>query len=459
MHIQRFDRGYSRRKFMADAARGILSAGVLAPLWKTAAATGDVAAAYPDELLSLEGYTRGRIRTGDDITADNVDHVKDLLEPVRYEQIRNQGRRLKTTRTTTDVMRLSPWEYIEATLRNAGQARFDERGNVVAGDGRPWIGGNPFPDPKSGIELFAAQTLSWGRHDASLYAFHEFDLNAAGSVLFNYEGGWAELSAVARVTLDPKPYWPGHEDKLRYQSVFFTSPQSSRGSAFLNVWDYDHQSFPKLYGYIPEFRRIRQLPTDQRFEPLVPGSTQYLSDAWAAGDPLLTWGNFRIVGRAPFLAAVSNNWNAAHDNWKHAIHGGQKNESFFDTTVELVPETIIVEAEPVKFPRAPVSRKRVWFDARNQVVVGMLTYDRKGLPYHSFDGAYSLYEAGDRVERDGKHPYWSWTHVHATDIQTGSMTRLEQVKLVDRIHRSSANDPSIYDRYLTQSALMRLGTV
>ena len=459
MHIRRYDAGYSRRHFLKSAAVGA-SAGVLAPLLKVLAATGDATKAYPEELLSIEGFTKGKIKTGDEITAANVEHVKDLLEPIRYEQIVKQGRKLKVAKTTTDLMRLSPWDYIEATLRNAGKAKFDGKGNVVNGaDGQPWIGGNPFPDAKTGIELFAAQTLSWGRHDASFYCCLIDTVDHEGNIKFKYSAGWAELSTVARVTLDPKPYWPEHKDKLRFQSVFFLSPQNFRGTSFLNVWDYDHSTFPMLYGYVAEFRRIRQFPTDQRFEPLVPGATLYLSDAWAAGDPLHTWGNYNIVGRGPFLAGVSGGWNADHPNWEHKTHGGPKGNMFWDTTVELVPEAIIVEAEPVKFPRAPVSKKRVWFDARNQTVIGMTTFDRKGQPYRSFDGAYSLYDSGDKRVMDGKHPYWSWTHVLASDIQTNSVTRLQQVKSLEEIHRSGANDPTIYERYLTQKALMHLGAV
>jgi len=458
MNPIKFDRGYSRRKFLADAGRGILATGVLMPLWEAVAATGDIAKAYPDELLSIEAYTKGKIKTGDYITDKNVEYVKDLLEPIRYEQILKHGRRLKVAKTTTDVMKTSPWEYIEATLRNAGKARFDVKGNVVAPDGRPWIGGNPFPDPKTGVELFAAQTLSWGRHDASFYAINVSEVEKDGEVRFAYSGGWAELSPVARVVMDPKPYWTGHESRLRYQSVFFTKPYTFRGSSFLSVWEYDHSKFPSLYGYVPEFRRIRQLPSDQRFEPLLPGSSMYLSDAWAAGDPLHTWGNYRIVGRGPFLAGMSDGWNADHENWEHKTHGGPKGKTFWDTTVELIPEAIIVEAEPTGFPRAPISKKRVWFDARNQVVVGMMTYDRKGQPFRSFDGAYSLYESGNRKVMDGAHPYWSWAHVTASNIQSGTVTRLEQVKVIESVHRSGANDKSIYDRYLTQAALMKLGS-
>lgn len=462
MRLLRYDRGYSRRKFMSDAAVGILGTGVLMPLWEAIAATGDISKAYPDELLSIEGYTKGRIKTGDYITSANVELVKDLLEPVRYEQILKMGRKLKVVKTTRDIMRLSPWDYLEATVRNAGKAGYDAKGNVVnKADGKPWIGGNPFPDPKTGLDLFAAQTLSWGRHDASFYAIKMYSSDAAGSgsVKFNYEGGWAELSPVARVTMTPKPYWPGFEDKLRYQSIFFLKPQNFRGTSFLNIWDYDHSTFPMLYGYVAEFRRIRQFPTDQRFEPLLPGLSLFLSDAWAAGDPLYTWGNYKIVGRGPFLAGLSESWNSAHDNWEHTTHGGAQGKLFWDATVELVPEAIIVEAEPVKFPRAPVSKKRVWFDARTQCVIGMVTYDRKGQPYRSFDGAYSLYDAGGKKFMDGKHPYWSWAHVTASDIQTGSVTRLEQVRQLENSHFSGANDPRIYDRYLTQKALMALGAI
>ena len=460
MNIRRFDRGYSRRKFLADASRGLLATGVLAPLSKVIAATGSIAKAYPDELLSIEEYSRGRLKAGDEITANNVELVKSLLDPVRYKQILTEGRKLKIAATTTDVMRLSPWEYIEATLRNAGKAGFDAKGNVVnAADGEPWIGGNPFPNPKTALEIFAAQTLSWGRHDASMYALKMDVVGTSGDVQYSYTGGWAEMSPVARITLDPKPYWTPHKDKLRFQSVFFLSPQGIRGTSFLNVWDYDHGSLPRLYGYLPEYRRIRQLPTDQRFEPLVPGATLYLSDAWAAGDPLHSWGDYKIVGRGPYLAGISNGWAADHPNWEHKTHGGPKGKTFLDTTVELIPETVIVEAVPVKFPRAPVSKKRVWFDTRNHTVVGYMTYDRRGQPFRSFDGSYSLYENGQKQFLDGKHPYWSWTHVHAADLQGGGVTRMEQVRGIEGAVSSGANDPKMYERFLTQSALIRLGAV
>lgn len=455
MHIGRFGAGFSRRVFLDKLGRAA-AAGVLAPLWP-AWAEGKLATAYPAELLSIDEYTKGKITTGSYIDAHNVDLVKDLLEPIKYEQIAHLGRRIRVLPTTTDPYKLSPWEYVAATERNTGQARFDPKGNVVTADGKPWIGGHPFPAARTAIELFAGLTLNWGRHDASFYPMQEYDVSAEGEVRFQYESGWSELSPIARVSMDPKPYWPGKEEMLRLQSVFFQTPESSRGTSFLNVWAYDQSTFPQLFGYVPAFKRIRQFPTDQRFEPLIPGSTLYLSDAWAAGDPLYTWGNYKIVGRGPVLAAVSNGWNPHHPNWQHTTHGGPRGTMFWDTDVEMVPEAIVCEAEPVRFPRAPLSKKRVWFDARTLLPIAMVTYDRRGLPFHSFDGAYGLYEKDGSSVMDGAHPYWSWAHVHVFDVQSGAMTRLEQVRTISGGHTMRVNDPSIYDKYLTSSALMRLG--
>lgn len=456
MDTVRYGTQVTRRQFTRMLGAGT-AAGVLMPVWKAIARDGDSARAYPDELLSIEAYTRGKLNAGDEIDAGNVDLVKELLEPIKYAQIKTMGRRLRIAPTTTDVTKLSPVAYLEATLRHRGRARFGADGNVVVDTGEPWIGGLPFPGSTDALELFAGLTLSWGRHDASLFAIKSYALDAAGEVRYAYENGWAELMTVGRIALDPKPYLPTHRDKLRLQSVFFETPQSARGTSFLNVWSVDQNALPVLYGYVPEFRRVRQFPTDQRFEPLITGSTMYLSDAWAAGDPLHTWGNYRVIGRGPMLAAVSGGWRGDHSNWEHRTHGGPQGLTFWDTTVELVPEAIQVSAEPTGFPRAPVGRKHVWFDARTQLPIAMVSYDRRGEPFHSFDGAYGVYEDGDRKVMDGAHPYWSWTHVHAFDMQSGRMTRMEQVRAITGGHATSVNDGSIHERYLTTSALMRLG--
>lgn len=88
MHIRKYDFDYSRRKMMQNVALG-LGGGVLAPVWPTIAATGEVTKAYPDELTSIEVNTKGKIKVGDTIDSSNVEHVKHLLDPIFFEQISN----------------------------------------------------------------------------------------------------------------------------------------------------------------------------------------------------------------------------------------------------------------------------------------------------------------------------------------------------------------------------------
>lgn len=455
-HLRRFHHDFSRRAFLDATAQGLLRAGVFGSAWAAFLRSGSVAAAYPDELLSIEAYTKGRLKAGDVIDAGNVEIVKDLLDPVRYKQITTMGRKLVLAPTTTDLTRLNPLAYLEATARNRGKARFDSTGNIVTTEGKPWIGGNPFPEPSSALEVFAAHTLSWGRHDISVYAGKEVDLDPTGNVQYQYASVWAEMAAAGRTVVDPKPTWPGEPTQLRYQSILFTEPSDVRGTVYLNIWPYDQNQFPLLYGYLPAFKRVRQFPSSQRFEPLVPGAELYLSDAWAAGDPFLTWGNYKIVGRGPHLAAISGGWTSEHPNWEHTTHGGPKGALFWDHVVELVPEVLMIEAEPTGFPRAPVGRKKVWFDARTLVPFQMVSYDRRGEMFRHFDASFAYYEDAKGRVSDGKQAYWSWATVHAFNVQTNRMTRIEQVREVSG-HTMRVNDPTVYEKYLTTSAMQRLG--
>ena len=187
MHIRKYDRGYSRRRFIELSAKGMFGAGVLMPVWDAVAQNGGFEASYPDELLSIEEYTKGALKPGDVIDADNVDLIQDLLDPIRVTQIKQMGRKLDLVSSTTDMTRLSPVNYIDATLRNRGRATFDAKGNVVTDEGKPWIGGLPFSEPKNGLEVFVGITLSWGRHDVSFYPVKDFEINPDGSEGYYYE--------------------------------------------------------------------------------------------------------------------------------------------------------------------------------------------------------------------------------------------------------------------------------
>jgi len=61
MRIRKYDFNYSRRHFMSQTAKGVLGAGVFGSVWDAVAQNGTFEKVYPDELLSIEMYTKGKI--------------------------------------------------------------------------------------------------------------------------------------------------------------------------------------------------------------------------------------------------------------------------------------------------------------------------------------------------------------------------------------------------------------
>ena len=59
--------------------------------------------AYPEELTDIEAYTKGQIKVGDEINADNVELVQDLLDPGVYQEVSQDGRTFFILPTQTKI--------------------------------------------------------------------------------------------------------------------------------------------------------------------------------------------------------------------------------------------------------------------------------------------------------------------------------------------------------------------
>ena len=460
MHQMKYTRDWTRRYFLEQVGKGVIATGVLAPLWDVIGRHGEVLAAYPEELRSIEAYTKGRVKVGSQLDTSNVEILKDVLDPALYQQVKTEGRVARIGETTNNADELLPKDYLAATARNQGQAMFDASQNVVTKDGKPWIGGNPFPSPKTAAEVLISNTLSWGRHDISFYPIDTFVTDSSGRQLYRYKFVFIEYQTIGRISVDPKPYLPGYLDKLRYQPTFGLYPEEQQGVGFLQIWPYDQRKFPDFYSYLPVFKRVRTLPVDQRFESLFPGLNAYFSDAWATGDPLLTWGNFKLVGRGPLLGFANRNWNAAKPNWEHETTGGPQKNRFSVGEVELVPDVITVDMSPTGYPRAPYSKKRIWFDARSMLPLQMIAFDRQDKPWKAWTSGFSIYKtkSGQQWPESGA-PYWSFSFAEAFDMQSGQCSRLEQVKeLPGGGWTVRVNDPSVFTSFCNLEALQRLGS-
>jgi hypothetical protein len=212
-----------------------------------------------------------------------------------------------------------------------------------------------------------------------------------------------EVAGTGRISLDPKPYF--NEEILRFQSAVWTYPNDVKGTSILNRWPYDATRYPDFFGYLPSFKRVRRFPTNQRFEPVIAGSTFYL------------------------------------------------------TAMQLVPEVFIIELEPTGYPRAPYSKKRIWFDARTMTPMVMNSFDRRGQVWKQWEGGFDTWDKnGNTFKSNLPHPVWSWTHVHSHDIQSDRITIFQQVPEISGGYRTTFNDNTAYEKYTTEAAIRRLGT-
>ena len=104
MHIKKYDHDYSRRHFMEKTAKGFGSAGILSALWPLMAHSGDSFKAYPEELTNIEAYTKGKIKIGDTINKDNVELVQDLIDPMLFQEVSQDGRTFFILPTQTETV-------------------------------------------------------------------------------------------------------------------------------------------------------------------------------------------------------------------------------------------------------------------------------------------------------------------------------------------------------------------
>ena len=129
-HIRKYDHDYSRRYFMEKTAKGVGSAGILSALFPLMAETGDSIKAYPEELTDIEAYTKGKVKVGDTIDKHNIELVQDLIDPALYQEVTQDGRTFFILPTQTAIEEQFPPYYLDATLKNWGQATFGPDGNV-----------------------------------------------------------------------------------------------------------------------------------------------------------------------------------------------------------------------------------------------------------------------------------------------------------------------------------------
>ena len=132
---------------------------------------------------------------------------------------------------------------------------------------------------------------------------------------------------------------------------------------------------------------------------------------------------------------------------------------YWRTRMELVPEVYVVEMEPVMYPRAPIGKKRIWYHAATLCPLTMISYDRQGKMWKQWEGGFDYYERKPGMQWTEGVPdhFWSWTHVHAHDLQSNRMSRFYYAETVPGGYHATVDDPRLFGDFCSMEALERLG--
>ncbi len=351
---------WTRRGFLKKTG-AFIGAGMLQPVLSLIGEGKSIAAAYPDEVLSIEKYTKGRIKPGMIISKENAELIKDIAPEGLIVELQ-RGAQIKIAETTTRPEAKVPKFWLEATLRNKGQAVLDQKGQLWHKSGGPWIGGFPFPEPKTALEAIWSYSFSPRRYDNLRVVYTQNHVDTNGTLVRHDSGLFGQIQSVGRLVVDPKPVVPKYKDELHRVILTLNEPFDSYGLGILTTVHYDGSILPDTDLYIPSLRRTRRVPSSQRFEPVSPYSVSYATDFDIQGDPVLTW-SWSLAGRKPMLGPSPTNLGARA---KSATREDFVFPNFPDkvprTTWELRPDMILLDGVP-HLPGANYSKKRVYIDA------------------------------------------------------------------------------------------------
>ena len=408
---------WTRRDFLKTA--GVFTgAGLLQPVLPLIGAGKNIEAAYPEEVLSIEKYTKGLVKPGMVISKDNAQLVREFTSPGLYEELK-RGLEIKIGETTLTPQSFIPEHWIEATLRNKGQAVLDKKGQLWTKDGQPWIGGDPFPEPKNGLEAIWNHGFNFEKYDDILRTDSiEVDVDSNGSVVRERKAHFTTIYTNGRQSVDPKPSIPAYKNELYRITLTELAPFDIYGLGVTTITYYDGSKLPDTILYVPSLRRPLRVPSTQRFEPPAPGAAYFTSDFSVHNDPVLTW-TWKLVGRKPFLAPSPANIGTFAKGSKDPFIFPVDKTKWPRSTWELRPEVFLLDGVSL-IPGSPYGRKRMYVDALTGRAALADTWDKQGKIWKYF-----VFFFGDLQMKDGRgRDVKSLSAISFADVQKDYRTNI-----------------------------------
>jgi hypothetical protein len=356
----------------------------------------DWSLAYPDEVLSIEQFTQGKIKPGDWITQDNVDLLKDALPTGCYELTKAGGQQLRVRETSGKDELMDPYNY-DATEKSLGNAVLDSNGNLYTKQGKKWDGGIPFYRPTSGLEAMWDHVIRSKRADDNYNPMDAY-LNGQHGIISRWtRGPFTIIETVPRIApnTDHHPYYPGYEDELYRIASVVVAPYDQKGNGAITIQPYDQRPLPQLLVWNQLARRVLDAPPNQRFQLSTIGGVQYTSDLTLHNDPLSTW-EWSIVETKPMLLPVNIGIDGYKLSWDDLMGGNKPGErptvntafpglknltvsksGIYNGLWELRPEVTVIKGV-AKDPSCPYSYKLLYQDATTRMLYTSAAFDRQG---------------------------------------------------------------------------------
>jgi len=352
---------WSRRDFLKTAGSWA-GAGLLLPVLKLMGAGKCLAAAYPDEVLYIEKYTKGKVKPGMIISKENADLIKAICPEGLFQELK-RGAEIKIAETDLNPDAMQPHYWNEATVRNQGQAVLDSKGQLYHKDGGTWIGGAPFPQAKTALEAIWNFKFNPRRLDDLSRASIDRSIDSNGKVVHELSNVYMQIQTVGRLVVPP-PILPEFKDELHRTLLLILAPYDIYGMSVASTIYYDAAKLPDTDLYIPALRRTRRVPCSQRFDSAAPYAVYFTSDLDMQNDPVLTW-KWELAGRKPMLMPSKDNLGARlQGSTRESFTWPDVGEKFPRTTWQLRPEMLLVDGTPTaQLEGAPYSKKRFYYDA------------------------------------------------------------------------------------------------
>jgi len=360
-------------------------------LLAVSAATSIVSAAeIPEAVISQSFFPYAdsvpkvdNINVGMMIDQNNVDSVKEVLDPAMYRFIKQGDYSITVGETTDFALHQS---YIDATRRYAGATALGNNPGEITGS----VAGRPFPqeprldDPRAGEKLAFNYKYgyNWG-DSAAIYPFYwKYRNMVTAKVERTVKMNFHFLNITHRTQQEPFPaLTPNPSNLFRGLYVQVLEPFDVKNTQLLIQRFEDDLKRDNAYLYLGFQRRVRRLSSGQTTDAFL-GSDIMIEDFEGYNGRIsdMTW---TYKGTKTLLLPMYNHNDMDLDTKTHkdkdgyqVIKFGGKGGCFPEITWQL-RKVYVVESKPVD-ANHPISKREHYIDAQTFTIPRNITYDRKG---------------------------------------------------------------------------------